>query len=161
MLAKRLLHSIRQNATRFFAIALAILGIVAFSATPAFAETSDLRNDLNHATSGDSVLRDDDYIIAACAGTIYNGYGTVECYMPYGNMWTSIKAKTGLNGGLFGSVNCYVEFPDESIHFLGTIGVSNGETPATEFFFCPYGTYTFIFEASTTTSFSVNGYIFE
>ena len=161
MLSTRLRQKFIQNATRFFAIALAILGIVAFSATPAFAEASDLRNDLNHSISEDSVLRDDDYIIAACAGTIYNGYGTVECQMPYGNMWTSIKAKTGYNGGLFGDVDCYVEFPNGSIYFLGTIGVSNGETPATEFFFCPYGTYNFIFDASTTTSFSVNGYIFE
>lgn len=154
--------SFRSRIVKALAVTFAVLGIMLPSATPALAETSDLRSALDIATSigNTTVLRDDEELIAGCAGQIYNGSGELECLMPFGCYWASIQAATGYNNGNTSMVDCYIKFPNGDIQGLGYIPASNGATQQIDFFFCPYGTYKFIYLADCSDTLDVAGFIY-
>lgn len=153
----------RLQAIKVLSVALAVLGIIGFSPAPALAQTSDLKSvlELNSSFDKTPILRDDDELIVGCAGEIRNGSGELECEMPFGNYWARIQAATGYNNGISGTVECFVKFPDGTIEELGFISASNGATPEVEFFFCPYGTYKFIYLANVSTPLDVVGFIYD
>lgn len=88
-------------------------------------------------------------LIASGVGECDNGSGSFEVYLDSGDFWTDVMmgtASTGVNG----AVTCYVQLPNGSTQALGTINASGDSTPTTEIFYCPAGTYTFFYSATTS-----------
>lgn len=104
---------------------------------------------------------DPEDIIAFCSGSISNGSGYLNCLLTSGNFYATIQASTANNGSVTGSVECSVEFPDGSLHYLGTIPASNGSTIPLNVHICPYGNYRFIYETNFTDEIDVQGFIFD
>ncbi len=151
-----------KKLSALLAVTLGIVGILGFSAVPALASPSQLREDLGTPViDSPTVMDSDPYLLAGTAGNISNGYGELECYMSSGCYWPSIQASTGYNNGVSGTVECFVIFPNGSVQGLGTIPASNGATPRVDFYYCPYGTYTFVFESSIPNQLDVAGFIYD
>ena len=151
-----------KKLSAILAVTLGILGVFGLSSTPAFASPAELKEDLGAPVINSPTLMDSDpYLLAGTAGSISNGYGELECYMTSGCYWPTIQASTGYNNGVTGTVQCFVEFPNGTIHQLGFIPASNGSTPRVDFYYCPYGYYKFIFEANVSDELDVAGFIYD
>ena len=100
-------------------------------------------------------------IVAVKSGTISGGYGEVDVTLSKKVSYGGIKAAVA-TGNSSDLVVCAVQFPSGNIHNLGTIPIRAGSaTVITPAYSLSTGTYKFIFEASTTSSFVATGYIYE
>lgn len=156
-MSSKFVQSINNHLRKFAVFAAAIMLAIGSIASPALAE------EVEEPVIEDPVSpfsTDPEDIIASCAGSISNGGGTLECSMTSGNQYATIQVKSAANGEA-GSIDCYVKFPNGNIYNLGSILASNGVSTPANFYFCPYGTYQFIFEASTNAELEVQGFIFD
>ena len=158
--ALRLVH---DNIRKVFLVFACTICALAISTNVALAQEQTQRIEvpvtIGPGTPG-SITNTGD-LLAGTAGSISNGSGSLPCYLLSGNYWVEFQASTGYNGGISGTVTCFVEFPSGDTYDIGMISASNGCTSRHEFFYCPAGTYTFIYEASTTAELDVAGFMYD
>ncbi len=83
-----------------------------------------------------------------------------ECACSIGRSFSNCGFKAGISSNSsVGTVSCYVKYPNGNVHWLGTIPSSGGMTNVTTCGTLSAGTYTFIFESSTSASLTGVGYI--
>ncbi len=92
------------------------------------------------------------------ASTDFSWDGTASCSI--GRTFSNCGFKAGISSnGSVGNVNCYVKLPSGGIQWLGLIPSSGGMTSVTSCGTLSAGTYTFIFESSTSAKLHGVGYI--
>lgn len=97
---------------------------------------------------------------AGGSGPISGGYGTISCTL--GKYITNAGVQAAVSSSsASGNVTCMVQIPNGTIQYLGTVPASGGSTPIVPMYTLVPGTYTFIFQPTTTASLYVSGYIYE
>lgn len=161
-MSSKCLQFVQSSIGKVFTIFAVMLVTLGFSSTLALAKTSEVDVPVYGPSPDTPILRGNTGdLIAFSAGSISNGAGELECDLVYGNYWVDFQASTGYNNGATGTVDCYIEYPDGSTSSLGLISASNGHTAKREFYFAPFGTYKFIFLASTPDELDVSGFIYD
>ena len=99
-------------------------------------------------------------LLATNGGTIRNGLGSIQVYLPSGNFNADFVAVLG-----YCEVNtvlsCSVRDPNGNIYDLGSIAGNGSSTNAYPVFYAPGGTYTFIFDAGTNSPIEVACFIYD
>ena len=90
-------------------------------------------------------------LLTSCGDSMSGGFGSISCYLASGNSNADICAGVSPSG-VGGSVSCYVIFPNGAAQYLGSVPASGGNTGYFEFSYCPAGTYTFEFYASSSAT---------
>lgn len=155
------LRFIRSRVGKVFSMFVGTICALALSSTVAFAQTTRIEVPVTPTPSPNPLITNTGDLLAGTAGSVSNGFGELNCFMNSGNYWVEFQASTGFNTGITGTVECSVQFPSGDIYDLGMISVNQGVTPRQEFFYCPYGTYTFIYEVDTLEEIDVAGFIYD
>lgn len=97
---------------------------------------------------------------AGVSGYISGGYGQKPCtlakHITYGWIQATVSPSTAT-----GMVVCGVRLPNGTYCSLGSVPASGGSTQMIPFYTMETGTYTFIFQPSTTEQLYISGTIFE
>lgn len=96
--------------------------------------------------------------VLAGASTDFSWEGTASCVLGRSFPNCGIQAGISSNDSV-GTVTCSVKFPSGGYHVLGTIPSSGGMTSVKSCGTLASGTYTFIFESSTSAKLHGVGYI--
>ena len=142
---------------RFLAVLTAIITCFSIACSPVYA--ADLAESSN-ALQSKPILKSAGSIIAAGAGSFSGGSGSITAYLAHGNWSADIEAGTS-GPTVNGRVHCIVKFPNGRIYDLGTIDASGDQTELKTFTYCPSGTYTFSFAATTTHNIYVFARIYD
>lgn len=99
-------------------------------------------------------------LLATNGGTIYNGMGSIQVYLPSGNFSADFVAVLGYCE-VNTVVSCSVRDPNGNIYDLGSIAGNGSSTNAYSVFYASSGTYTFIFDAGTSSPIEVACFIYD
>ncbi len=95
---------------------------------------------------------------ASAGGYISGGYGEKSCTLTRHVYDGGIEAAISPNNAS-GTVSCGVILPNDTYQYLGSVPASGGSTGIIPFYTLASGTYTFVFEPTTTAQLYVSGYI--
>ena len=99
-------------------------------------------------------------VIATGAGTIYNGYGTINVVLPSGNFSADLLAQIGYVDRS-GIIECTVRTPSGDYLDLGAMSGSGSATSTYNVLYAEAGTYYFTFTSTITTPIEVVCYIYD